>query len=116
MPIPWPLPCPSTRRSAAAGADAARTQSAAAQLLDSRRNASRRAEGLERGGHRVVSLTHDLRPAPAVEEEVVERDPAEQRGVDRIDDRQRVAERLLTAAGELQVIALLELAAAVQDP
>src|SRR4029078_436304 len=101
MPMPWPLPCPSTRSSADAGADAARTQSAAAQLTDSRRTASCRTEGLERGGHRVTSVAHDLRPTAAVEEEVVERDAAEQRVVHRIDDGQGVAQRLLASAARV---------------
>jgi N-terminal domain of (some) glycogen debranching enzymes len=61
-----------------------------------------------------VALPDQLGPAAPVDEQVLERHRSQQPVVDRVDQRQPLAE-LASAAGELEVVALLELAARPKD-
>src|SRR5664279_4937343 len=52
-----------------------------------------RAKGVERSGGSLVATLDQLRPAAAVDEQIVERGPAQKLVISRVDHRQRVAER-----------------------
>src|SRR3954447_18587251 len=63
----------------------------------------------------LVGLSHQPRPVAAIDEEVVEGGAVRLGGIDRLDQRQLVAEALLRPARELEMVALPELAAGFED-
>src|SRR4051794_4854110 len=73
-------------------------------------------ERRECGMGRLVAAPHDLRPAAAVEEQVVEVEARHLVQVDRLDQRQPVAQAPLAAARELDVARPSELAARLDHP
>src|SRR5512143_3927258 len=62
-----------------------------------------RAQLVERARRALVALADELRPAAAVDEEVVERRAAQQAVVGGVDDRQALAERPARAVRELEL-------------
>src|SRR2546430_14451359 len=66
-------------------------------------------ERTQRLDRRLVPAPHEVRPATAVEEQVVERDAAHLRLADRLDQGQPAAEPAARAPGKLELVGHLEL-------